>query len=222
MSSLPPAAPAWRNFSFFDAAPVKDAHDLNASPEVFKNTPEISSVISSSTSVLVADIYGTVHILSREFETQRAWIAYDGGRVTHMAERNGVLVTVGEDGSSRAPMLKIWDLEKKTVAPPLIRSTKIQLNKPHPVCTIALSTTLSHLAIGFADGTVYLYRHLDQSVSNNTAIPKPRTVHESPGEPITGLGSRAQRHWNGKATVVDDVGCGLGCAAMDWRGHEWL
>ncbi|KAJ7169515.1 hypothetical protein C8R46DRAFT_1089039 [Mycena filopes] len=239
MSSLPPAAPAWRNFPFFEEVPVKDAHDLSATPEIFKTTPEISTILASSAGVLVADIYGTIHILSREFETLRAWVAYEGGRVTHMVERSGVLVTVGEDESARSTVLKIWDLEKKAPAPPLLRSTKMQLTKPHPVCTIALSGNLSHLAVGFADGTVLLYRHIDQSINNNTALLKPRTVHESPTEPITGLGFSESKSLfvvttnrvlsyqvagpgsgNSKATVVDDIGCGLGCAAMDWRGHD--
>ncbi|KAJ7919036.1 hypothetical protein B0H13DRAFT_2230943 [Mycena leptocephala] len=237
MSSLPPTAPAWRNFPFFDVVPVKDAHDLDAPPEIFKTTPEISTILPSSAGVLVADIYGTIHILNREFEAQRTWVAYEGGRVTHMAERRGVLVTVGDDESARAPVLKIWDLEKKTNAPPLLRSTKMQLTKPHPVCTMALSANLSHLAVGFADGTVLLYRHIDQSINNNTPLLKPRTVHESPTEPITGLGFsestslfvvttnrvlsyQVSGAGSGKATVVDDVGCALGCAAMDWRGHD--
>ncbi|KAJ7462780.1 hypothetical protein B0H11DRAFT_1815908 [Mycena galericulata] len=239
MSSLPPTAPAWRNFPFFDVVPVKDLHDLDAPPEIFKTTTEISAILPSSAGVLVADIYGTIHILNREFESQRSWLAYDGGRVTHMVERRGILVTVGEDESARSPVLKIWDLEKKAAAPPLLRSTKMQLTKPHPISTMALSATLSHLAVGFADGTVLLYRHIDQSVANNTALLKPRTVHESPAEPITGLGFSESKSLfvvttnrvlsyhvsgagsgTGKATVVDDVGCGLGCAAMDWRGRD--
>jgi hypothetical protein len=58
---------------------------------------------------------------------------------------------------------------------------------------MAMTTSLSHLAIGLGDGTVLLYRHLSQSLTTSplslTSIPKPRVVHESP-EPITGLGFR--------------------------------
>ncbi|KAF7306576.1 E3 ubiquitin-protein ligase PEP5 [Mycena indigotica] len=237
MSSLPPTAPAWRNFTFFDEVPIKDAHDLNASPEIFKTAAEISTILASSTGVVVADIYGTLHIVNKEFEPQRTWAAYEGGRVTHMAERRGILVTVGEDESVRGQVLKIWDLEKKAATPPLLRSTKIQLTKPHPVCTIALSASLSHLAVGFADGTVLLYRHIDQSINNNTALLKPKTIHESPTEPITGLGFSESKFLfvvttnrvlsyqvsgsgsSSRATVVDEVGCALGCATMDWREH---
>lgn len=59
--------------------------------------------------------------------------------------------------------------------------------------TVALSENLSHLAIGLGDGTVLMYRHLDQSLASSgslTTLPKPRTIHESPTEPITGLGFR--------------------------------
>jgi vacuolar protein sorting-associated protein 11 len=59
---------------------------------------------------------------------------------------------------------------------------------------MALTDTLSHLAIGLGDGTVLLYRHLDQSIFSSstslTSLPKPRTIHESPTEPITALGFR--------------------------------
>jgi len=113
------------------------------------------------------------------------------------------------------------------------------------VFVIALSATLSHLAIGLGDGIVLLYRHLDQSLSSSsslTALPKTRTVHESPTEPITGLGFKEPTEENpnlslfvvtinrvlsyvasgrgGSATVVDEVGCGLGCATMDWRARD--
>lgn len=58
--------------------------------------------------------------------------------------------------------------------------------------SIALSATLSHLAVGLGDGTVLLYRFLDQFIFSTstslTSLPKPKTIHESPTEPITALG----------------------------------
>jgi len=113
---------------------------------------------------------------------------------------------------------------------------------------VALSASLSHLAVGLGDGTVLLYRNLNQSIFSGstslTAIPKPRAIHESPTEPITGLGFRepTDEHPNlylfvvttnrvlsyqasgrgsgGVPTVVDEVGCGLGCATMDWHAKD--
>jgi hypothetical protein len=104
---------------------------------------------------------------------------------------------------------------------------------------------------------VLIYRHLDQSLfsgSNSlTALPKPKIIHGSPTEPITGLGFRepqlsasasdnkekerekeflflfivtpnrvlsyivAGKSSGSAPTIVDEVGCGLGCATM----HEW-
>ncbi|KXN91462.1 hypothetical protein AN958_00724, partial [Leucoagaricus sp. SymC.cos] len=241
----------WRQFSFFDVVQVRDVHDLDSPPDIFKAAPEISTVISSSPGVLVADIHGSVHLLNRDFEPVSSWIAHVGGRVTHMVERKDVLVTLGEEDTVRSPLLKIWDMQnfdKKTGAPVLLRSTKIQLgNRPHPVTTVALSDTLSHLALGLGDGTVILYRHLDQSLSSSnslTSLPKVRTIHESPTEPITGLGFRepteeipklylfvvttnrvlcyqaSGKGSGGTPTVVDEIGTGLGCATMDWRGKD--
>ncbi|KII88329.1 hypothetical protein PLICRDRAFT_688881 [Plicaturopsis crispa FD-325 SS-3] len=252
------AAPALRQFPFFDVVPVKDVNDLASPPEIFKylvqHASEISTVASSSAGVLVADIHGSVHLLDRDFATVKVWIAHVGGRVTHMAERKGILITLGEEDAVRSPLLKIWDLQKtdkKTDAPTLLRSTKVQpSNRPHPVSTLALSASLAYLAIGLGDGTVLLYRHLDQSIFSTstslTALPKPRTVHESPTEPITGLGFKepsddaphlylfiattnrvlayqaSGKGSGGSATAVDEIGCGLGCATMDGRARDML
>ncbi|KAF8898758.1 hypothetical protein BD779DRAFT_1485409 [Infundibulicybe gibba] len=245
------AGSAWRQFSFFDVFPVKDVHDLDSPPDIFKITPEISTVASSSAGVIVADIHGSLHILNQEFESINSWVAHVGGRVTHVIERKGILVTLGEEDSVRSPLLKIWDLgaiDKKAGPPQLLRSVKIQLgNRPHPVSTVALSESLSHLVIGLGDGTVLLYRHLDQSLSTSTAltsVPKARTVHESLTEPITGLGFKEPTEENpalflfvvttnrvlayqvsgkgsgGPPVVVDEIGCDLGCVTMDWRAKD--
>jgi len=118
------------------------------------------------------------------------------------------------------------------------------------ISCVTLSEALSHLAIGLADGTVLLYRHLSLSSGSSslTAVPKPKVIHESPTEPVTGLGFRehspddAAQHLflfivttnhvlayqaSGKGgsaqpIVVDEVGCALGCATMDQRSREMV
>lgn len=36
-----------------------------------------------------------MYLLNSDFETAKSWIAHTGGRVTHMVERNGILITLG-------------------------------------------------------------------------------------------------------------------------------
>ena len=101
-----------------------------------------------------------------------------------------------------------------------------------------------------------LYRNLDQSLFSGstslTAVPKPKTIHESPAEPVTGLGFREPltsspdknerdhlvlfivttnrvlsylaigKGSGATPTVIDEVGCGLGCATMDNRSRDMV
>ena len=60
-----------------------------------QNTPEISTITSSSFGVLVATIHGSIHLLDPQFAIAESWIAHVNGRVTHMAERKGILITLG-------------------------------------------------------------------------------------------------------------------------------
>ncbi|KAF8656018.1 hypothetical protein AX16_002806, partial [Volvariella volvacea WC 439] len=207
----------FRQFTFFDVVPVKDIHDLDSPPDIFKAPLELSTVASSSVGVIVADIHGSVHILDSNFEPVQSWVAHVRGRVTHAVESRGMLLTMGEEDAVKNPILKIWDLsnrDKKTGAPVVLRSTEVKLsNRPHPVTAVALSSNFSHLAIGLGDGTVVLYRHLDQSLASSNSLislPKLRTVHESPNEPITGLGFRepspedyTNGHTNGDNSITN-------------------
>jgi vacuolar protein sorting-associated protein 11 len=118
------------------------------------------------------------------------------------------------------------------------------------VSSVALSASLAFLAIGLGDGTVLLYRHLDQSILSGSAslsaIPKHRTVHESPAEPVTALGFREPtdetpamylfiattnrvlvyqatgRGSGGVASEVHEAGAALGCAVMDWKARDMV
>lgn len=187
---------AHRQFTFFDVETVKDVHDSESCPEIFKNAPEISAMTSSIAGLVVADIHGSIHILNQSFVSVASWVAHVGGRVTYMIERQGMLVTIGEEDNVRSAVMKIWNLgkiDKRSSGPSILRSAKVQPSgKPHPVSCFALTPDLVFLAIGLADGTVLLYRHLDQSLASTsgslTTLPKPRVIHEIPTEPVTFLG----------------------------------
>ncbi|KAG6333301.1 hypothetical protein ID866_5788 [Astraeus odoratus] len=187
---------AHRQFTFFDVEAVKDIHDPNSPPEIFKNAPEISTMTSSTAGLMIADVHGSIHILNQSFVSVASWVAHVGGRVTHMIEKKAMLVTIGDEDSVRSAILKIWNLgkiDKRTGGPVLLRSAKVQPSgKPHPVSCIALTSDLSFLAVGLADGTVLLYRHLDQSLASTsgslTTLPRPRIIHEIATEPVTFLG----------------------------------
>jgi len=123
------------------------------------------------------------------------------------------------------------------------------------VSTIAISPSLSHLAVGVSDGTVLLYRHLDQSLFSGalslSALPKPKVILENSSEPITGLAFRSSsapsfpdasakellhlfivttnriltylasgKGSSGVPVLVDDIGCGLGCAVINEKLGE--
>ena len=164
------------------------------------------------------------------------------------------LTSLQEEDNVRHPLLKIWDLQatdkkSSTKSPLLLRSVKVQSgNRPHPVSTIALTASLSYLAVGLADGTVLLYRHLDQSIFNGstslTSVPKPRVILDGAADAVTGLGFREPTADNpnvhlfivtlnqvlayqvtgkgsgGTPAAVDEVGCALGCAVMDQASKD--
>ena len=92
-----------------------------------------------------------------------------------------------------SPLLKIWDAEKMDEklgmgTPVLLRSVKVKMGnclRPVSLFSVVLSNhnsnvtglvnsisdTLSHLAMGLVDGTVLLYRYLDQSVFSSSTLP---------------------------------------------------
>ena len=114
------------------------------------------------------------------------------------------------------------------------------------VSALALTSNLSHFAIGLADGTVILYRHFLQSLTTSptslTSLPKARIVHES-SEPVTGLGFWETPEGDspqfaivtlnkvlctgisgksGTTRTLDQTGADLGCAVMSQDRSELL
>ena len=72
------------------------SRDSKGSPICHSQNPaELSAIISSFIGVIYADVHGNVHILDATIQSIRTWVAHVGGRVTHLAENRGILVTLG-------------------------------------------------------------------------------------------------------------------------------
>ncbi|PLW57897.1 hypothetical protein PCANC_00950 [Puccinia coronata f. sp. avenae] len=203
-----PAAATWRQFTFFNSYPLHSSSDLGKPPELLSQPNTIADIVSGFGSTIVAHLDGRISLLDPALDLLRSWPAFPNGRtlLVRPTSINGVLISIGEEVGSSFPVLKIWNLrhqDKHSSAPQLLGFSKIQIgNRPHPVTTLALSVNLSYLAVGLADGTVLLYRHLDQalvsaaSVTSTTRppplLPKPKIIYTSP-EPITGLAFRSPK-----------------------------
>ncbi|KAI9491575.1 hypothetical protein BDB00DRAFT_480345 [Zychaea mexicana] len=132
----------WRQFNFFDKQQVVDPTDKSKSPAVFQKS-DISVLTSGRGQIALADSKGQVYISDRNFKTH-SFVAYDGGRVTHLKQlkQKNILVTVGEEDNG-TPVVKFWDLdsvdrsklnESQPYTPTCIRTIKIQHGtKPYPV-----------------------------------------------------------------------------------------
>ncbi|KAI8878575.1 vacuolar protein sorting-associated protein 11 [Backusella circina FSU 941] len=229
----------WRQFNFFDKQQAFDPVEKNKTPSLFQKQ-DISVFAAGRGHVAVSDSTGNVYIADRSFKTQM-FTAYDGGRVTHLKQmkQKNILVTIGEeDLVSGIPVVKFWDLDAlkpiegsdDIILPTLLRTIKIQHGgKTYPVSTLAVLENLSQAAIGLANGVVILIRG---DLSKDKTV-KQKVIYEGE-EPITGLGFREQTKstilfivttsnimsYNTTAvkpsvTILDEQGCGLGCAIMN-------
>ncbi|CAG8604564.1 4777_t:CDS:10, partial [Ambispora gerdemannii] len=178
-----------------------------------------------------------VYIIDRNFNVQQ-FLAYDGGRVTHMKQikQRNILVTIGEDEPvASTPIIKIWDLDKQDKskgAPTCSRIIKVEHNKkPFPVSTFAVLENMSQIAIGLANGIVILIRG---DLSRDRYI-KQKIIHEDE-EPVTGREENRNTilfivttnkvmtyNTTGRSpSIIDEQGCGLGCAIMSDTTHDMV
>ncbi|GAA6024344.1 hypothetical protein JCM10207_003311 [Rhodosporidiobolus poonsookiae] len=186
------AAPAWRQLSFFSSSPYPSTSPSAPPPPLVANPSLISSLHSNPALgdtgvVLLADLEGQVHLLNEQWEPERSWRAYEGGRVGWMEtaswdSRKGraVLITVGDDLSTPFPLLKVWLLTLPVLSPSsssnppeahltLLRSTPVNPtpSRPTPVSSLALSPSLSHIVLGLADGSVVAWKRVDELIETS-------------------------------------------------------
>ncbi|GAA6048078.1 hypothetical protein JCM3770_000180 [Rhodotorula araucariae] len=184
------AAPAWRQFSFFQSTEVPSPA---ASPHLdLVQHPALLSTVHSNPDlaegfVLAADLEGNLHWLTEAWDADCSWKAYDGGRVQliQSAEwdlRRGwvMVVTVGDESSTPFPILKVWLLtlpspttaDPSDAAPPhlaLLRQAPISPtpSRPSPISSLTLAPSLSHIVVGLADGSVVGFKRVADLVETS-------------------------------------------------------
>ncbi|ROW06927.1 hypothetical protein VMCG_04113 [Cytospora schulzeri] len=225
---------SWKSFDFFDVSQVKLADDDET--RAFFESNEISSVCSGSDSLFLGSVDGYVRIVGPSWRIVRTFQAHEDVRISHMRQVEGtsLLVTVAEDLSGE-PVLKVWALDKpvkKTGMPTCLSTVTINNGrKQFPISAFAATDDLSQIAVGFANGAVTVIR--GDLINDRGA--KQRIVYESE-EPITGVELRVDERLttlflstvsrvlkltiSGKGQgqppkTVEDLGCGVGCMAVD-------
>ncbi|KAK7748181.1 Vacuolar protein sorting-associated protein 11 [Cytospora paraplurivora] len=225
---------SWKSFDFFDVSQVQLADDDET--RAFFEGNEISSVCSGSDSLFLGSVDGHVRIIGRSWKIVRTFQAHEDVRISHMRQVEGtsLLVTVAEDLSGE-PVLKVWALDKpvkKTGIPTCLSTVTINNGrKQFPISAFATTEDLSQIAVGFANGAVTVIR--GDLINDRGA--KQRIVYESE-EPITGVELRVDERLttlflstvskvlrltiSGKGQgqpprTVEDLGCGVGCMAVD-------
>ncbi|GAA5997060.1 tethering complex subunit PEP5 [Rhodotorula paludigena] len=238
------AAPAWRQFSFFHAAPIPSpattpTRSLTAQPALVSAVH--SNVHLADTLVLVADLDGNLHAVDDHWEPLHTWPAYDGGRVTHILSSEwdlragrAIVVTVGDDASSPFPLLKVWLLSlpsPATAAPTspdspalphltLLRRAPISPvpARPSPVSALALAPSLSHVVLGLADGTVVAFKRLDDLVEASLVDLDDAAARAAPLEP--GASRARSAAGNGAGARDAFVPGGMGKLRVLWDGNR--
>ncbi|GAA5856509.1 hypothetical protein JCM8547_008777 [Rhodosporidiobolus lusitaniae] len=242
------AAPAWRQFNLFNSSPHSPVSPSSSSPPLVAHPSASISTLHSAPSlgdggiVLLADLDGKLHLLNEQWEAERSWTAYDGGRAMLVEtaswdSRKGriVVVTVGDDRSSTFPILKVWLLTLPLTSPAvaatssglpplphdephltLLRSAPINPNpsRPSPVSSLALAPSLSHVVLGLADGSVIAFKRLEELIE--TSLNELEDAVARAAEPPPSSSSRGAAPPKPRPFVVGS----LGKLRVLWEGNH--
>lgn len=178
--------------------------------------------------------------LDQSLKLTRSWEAHEDGSITQIKQHSetSYVITVAEN-LSHEPELKVWNVdqtERKTGAPKCLTTLTIQNGRKNsPVTTLSITSDLSQIAVGFANGSVTAIRG-DFVHDRGT---KQRTVFES-DEPITGLEFREAsttalyiattgrllalaitgNRQGTPARSLEETGCALGCMTLDENSND--
>ncbi|XP_022806826.1 vacuolar protein sorting-associated protein 11 homolog [Stylophora pistillata] len=225
----------WRRFNFFDKEVLKDPGTTQ--PFTGLKDINITACTSGRGQLVIGDSAGFIHFLGRDL-TITSFQAYEM-RVSHFYQlkQQNILFTVGEDEVEGIdPIIRVWNLDKidKYGNPVCCCMQRlIPGNKPVPVSCLALMENLTQMAVGFADGTVLVYKG-DITRDRHT---KQRIVHHDK-HPVTGLAFKQTSDsvilfvvttetvlsYNTSAKdrreVLDAHGCELRCSVMSDASQE--
>ncbi|XP_074607896.1 vacuolar protein sorting-associated protein 11 homolog isoform X1 [Acropora palmata] len=225
----------WRRFNFFEKEILKDP-GTNQPFSGLKDV-DITACTSGRGQLVIGDSSGFVHFLSRDL-TITSFKAYEI-RVSHFYQlkQQNILFTVGEDEVDGIdPIIRVWTLDKMDKYGNPVCCCMQRLipgNKPVPVSCLTLMENLTHMAVGFADGTVLVYKG-DITRDRHT---KQRIVHQDK-HPVTGLAFKQTSDGvilfvvtaeavlsyslsaKDRREVLDAHGCELRCSVMSDASQE--
>lgn len=223
----------WRKFNFFEKDVVKDP-ESGQTLDRFKGL-RITAWASGRGTLLCGDAEGNLYVVDHTW-TLTSFQAY-GMRVSHLhqVKQANLVVSVGEDEEGIAPLVKVWNFDKRDQAgiPHCARMLRVAPgSKAVAVSCLALHDAL--LAVGFCDGSVLLVR----GEITRDRHSKQKVIH-SDKNPVTGL---AFRHVAGQTvlfvattdtvtsynltsrdarSVLDMHGCALGCTTLSNQTQDY-
>ncbi|XP_063984513.1 vacuolar protein sorting-associated protein 11 homolog [Diachasmimorpha longicaudata] len=218
----------WRRFNFFD---LKKEVDGGKIAEAL-GTARVSASTSGNGNLVFGDDTGNIHVVKRTYQVS-TFRAYEiTVTLAEQVQHSTYLFTIGEDDPGCNPTIKVWNFGKldKQENPTCVRiSRAIPSFRPVPATALCVHQSLTMMAVGFADGSIMLYRgDLTRERKNKIKILKDSTA------PITGLQIRSTGKQNHLfvvttmnvylynitvkdkevKTVLDNMGCADRCSVL--------
>ena len=226
----------WRKFNFFDKDVVKDP-ESDQTLDRFKGM-RITAWASGRGTLICGDADGNIHMADHSWNLS-SFQAY-AVRLSHLfqVKQANLLVSVGEDDEGIAPLVKVWNFDKRDQVgmPHCARMLRVAPGSK-PVAVSCVSAHDNLLAVGFCDGSVLLVRGELMRERHS----KQKIIH-SDKNPVTGLAFRHVANqtvlfvattdtvtaYNLSArdarTVLDMHGCSLSCTTLSnhTQDHQFV
>ncbi|XP_063692453.1 vacuolar protein sorting-associated protein 11 homolog [Bolinopsis microptera] len=228
----------WRRFAFFSKEVVKDE---NGDKWSGLQDIDITCTASGRGKLLIGDSKGHLHCLTQDMKDVEVRKLYET-RLTHLVQipkaKQNIVVTVGEDEPAH-PILRVWNMTPRLADSGCVRyvdlTTLSKTNVTINVTCIVVSDNMSNMAVGLADGTVWLfYKH------DITREQRYKVIHSDKAS-ITGLAFNKEvalfvatetavhsykrvSDSNPLPTFLSSEGCGLGLSLLTdhHQYHQFL